>query len=248
MEKARDLTAILYQNNEGTIFLLDIPTSIAAAQSFSPTSFRHLLSSEPLMEPYSTPQCHTEAARQRVGNQTGDDKRHSIYADLITQALNDIQRLGSGQPWCSPRRLSTNVELNHSELSSNKKPQVLHENFLKELSAYEDDPFDFEKRKAPVITWTAFSSARDVERSPSTELWNHHLLRRCGNGRSRTPNVTLFASPSTFLRTKSTERNITSFSFHQSPHSFSAHASTHSSSVQLSGHLAQLTAHHAGST
>ncbi|RAH65192.1 MT-A70 family [Aspergillus aculeatinus CBS 121060] len=119
-------SAILYQDPQATTFLIDIPASIARAQSLSPFQSsallpsarppsnlkndrnRTLLSTPPLRVPY--PACtepKTDAARARVLERTPLAERllHSeILEPLVTEGLSQIRSaLDSGFQWCLPR-------------------------------------------------------------------------------------------------------------------------------------------------
>ncbi|PYH84874.1 MT-A70-domain-containing protein, partial [Aspergillus uvarum CBS 121591] len=118
--------AILYQDPQATTFLIDIPASIARAQSLSPFQSsallpsarspstpendkdRRLLSTPPLSVPYPTrTEPKTDAARARVLERIPLAERllHSeILEPLVTEGLSQIRRaLDSGFPWCLPR-------------------------------------------------------------------------------------------------------------------------------------------------
>ncbi|RAL12151.1 MT-A70 family [Aspergillus homomorphus CBS 101889] len=119
-------SSILYQDPEATTFLIDIPVSIARAQSLvqhrsSPPSFsttspsvpehgrnRILLSAPPLREPYpARTEPKTDAARANVLERTPLSERlfHSeILEPLVTKGLTRIRDvLESEFRWCLPR-------------------------------------------------------------------------------------------------------------------------------------------------
>ncbi|OJK00004.1 hypothetical protein ASPACDRAFT_43643 [Aspergillus aculeatus ATCC 16872] len=113
-------SAILYQDPHATTFLIDIPASIARAQSLSPFQSsallpsakndrnRTLLSTPPLRAPYpARTEPKTDAARARVLERTPLAERllHSeILEPLVTEGLSQIRSaLDSGFQWCLPR-------------------------------------------------------------------------------------------------------------------------------------------------
>ncbi|RAK73982.1 MT-A70 family [Aspergillus fijiensis CBS 313.89] len=119
-------SAILYQDPQATTFLIDIPASIARAQSLSPFQSsallpsarppsdlkndrnRTLLSTPPLRVPYpARTEPKNDAARARVLERTALAERllHSeILEPLVTEGLFQIRRtLDSGFQWCLPR-------------------------------------------------------------------------------------------------------------------------------------------------
>ncbi|OCK78905.1 MT-A70-domain-containing protein [Lepidopterella palustris CBS 459.81] len=103
---------ILYQNSDRNVTLIDIPTSIVAAQETPDI----LLSSEPLQEPYViSVEPKTAKAMANVGQNTVDRDLHCEYKDAIDKALVEIKQHVSGS-WCLPRKLM-------SQLSSKSKEQ-----------------------------------------------------------------------------------------------------------------------------
>ncbi|KAK2765667.1 hypothetical protein FQN54_008523 [Arachnomyces sp. PD_36] len=125
------MSAVLYENPSLTIFIIDIPTSIALAQNiprrFSSkstageeppkneapikdtlsTQGRALLSSPPLLNPYpGQPEPKTERARARVLKQTHESELafYRIACPLVASALEDIREKYSGD-WCLQRQI-----------------------------------------------------------------------------------------------------------------------------------------------
>lgn len=117
-------SSILYQNAARTVFLIDIPASIALAQELRPSqkqdSFHHaslrttrrkrryLLSNPPPTVPYrSPPEPKTDAARARVLERIPVAER-SFHADviepLVRNGLRELREGYEGAPWCLPRR------------------------------------------------------------------------------------------------------------------------------------------------
>ncbi|KAE8134651.1 MT-A70-domain-containing protein [Aspergillus pseudotamarii] len=117
-------SSILYQNSQNTVFLLDIPTSIALAQDFSPVQqespsdsselisstqvcLRHVLSSTPLKVPYpGSTEPKTDAARAKVLQRIPVSEReiHDAIAPLVREALHEIRLSLGGDEWCFERR------------------------------------------------------------------------------------------------------------------------------------------------
>jgi len=93
---------ILHQNAEHNIVLLDIPSSIAAAQGRAGT----LLSTEPLQAPIPFPQQHRSRAPNAQDAATA--ALHAEYKALIQHALAHLGAHVSG-PWCAPRKLMMQV-------------------------------------------------------------------------------------------------------------------------------------------
>lgn len=115
-------SSILYQNSTKTVFLTDIPTSIALGQTLSlvqhPDSEpsegsnreKSLLSSPPLKIPYPTAtEPKTESARTRVLQRIPASERlfHAEIEPLIRDGLGEIREFAnkSAREWCLPRHV-----------------------------------------------------------------------------------------------------------------------------------------------
>ncbi|KAL3497036.1 MT-A70-domain-containing protein [Aspergillus germanicus] len=104
-------TSILYQNHDATIFLIDIPTSIALAQCLSQQapSKRSLLSSPALENPYPpSTEPRTAAARARVLERIPHSEREVAAATepVVSGALAEIRSgFQDRVKWCFERCL-----------------------------------------------------------------------------------------------------------------------------------------------
>lgn len=101
-------TAILYQNPSGTVILIDIPTSIAQAQTAPGCpDFDALISCEPVRQPYPSTEPKSEAARTKVLQRADPEALavHSLLRKQIQAALAEIRTAHKGD-WCLPRHLS----------------------------------------------------------------------------------------------------------------------------------------------
>ncbi|KAJ5724963.1 hypothetical protein N7493_006691 [Penicillium malachiteum] len=125
--------SILFHNKEETVFLIDIPQSIAEAQSLSPVQsldqtsvseleeshtsskskpqIRRLISTPPLEHPYSSStEPKTNAARGRILSRVspGERRYHDEFIQpLVIAALNELQTAykpsSPDTRWCLPR-------------------------------------------------------------------------------------------------------------------------------------------------
>lgn len=93
-------TCILYQNEDSTISIIDIPRSIELAQG-TPSSSRRLLSTEPLKEPFPSTEPKSQKARDRLGSLSIDDLLSSKHLQF---ALDEVKAEWKGE-WCLPRAL-----------------------------------------------------------------------------------------------------------------------------------------------
>ncbi|KAF2131634.1 MT-A70-domain-containing protein [Dothidotthia symphoricarpi CBS 119687] len=100
-------SAILYQNAERDITLIDIPTSIALAQGRTDT----LLSTAPLESPIALKDDYrpkTQKAKVNKAQESSDTAQHIEYKAIIERALVEIRQNVSGA-WCAPRKLQAQV-------------------------------------------------------------------------------------------------------------------------------------------
>ncbi|KAF2255621.1 MT-A70-domain-containing protein [Trematosphaeria pertusa] len=146
-------TAILYQNANQDIILIDIPKSIAVAQRRSGI----LLSSSPLEAPIPLHDEPTpEKAKAHKARHLLNPDLHADYKVLIEQALAEICNHVSG-PWCRPRQLMAHVPKPGKTDMHIDDPEKELESRLREWAALgeskgEDSAFDFQKMMASLGT------------------------------------------------------------------------------------------------
>lgn len=112
MNDATCPSPILFNNEDDTVFIIDIPASITAAQCLpgQAHSSRALLSCAPLATPYPSTEPKSAAALARTQNHNDDSAVHSIYAALITEAQTEIRNTLSEQScFCLPRHFAADV-------------------------------------------------------------------------------------------------------------------------------------------
>ncbi|KAF1821628.1 MT-A70-domain-containing protein [Dissoconium aciculare CBS 342.82] len=105
-------SAILWQNATRSITVLDLPTSIARAQDFDPSSvLGEIASVRPLQRPFPSNQPRTPAAAARLNQRhtcSSDEfflHQHATYRQVLSRALDETTRaFPSGRKWCRPRR------------------------------------------------------------------------------------------------------------------------------------------------
>ncbi|MCJ1396449.1 hypothetical protein MMC18_009339 [Xylographa bjoerkii] len=98
-------TAILYQNEQKTITLIDIPLSISLAQVLPGQSLhRILLSTAPPKEPYLPTEPKSDAARARVMSKRGPAEDAYDYTGLIHKGLQEIRESHKAD-WCLSRKV-----------------------------------------------------------------------------------------------------------------------------------------------
>ena len=162
-------SAILYQNAACDITLIDIPTSIAAAQGRSGT----LLSITPLEAPiplHEEPKSDKAKAKQSQHLPSAD--LNAEYKDIIGKALAQI-RQNVSSPWCMPRKLLTQVPKAGDKDMQIDDPERELENRLREWSARDetkgdDAGFDFQQMMAAL---GATTDAGAIMTQSITQKW-----------------------------------------------------------------------------
>ena len=173
-------SAILYQNPEKTITLIDLPTSIALAQNRQGEALRtrSLLSSEPLQEPYSSTEPKTEAAKANVMARLGSEDLH-VYKGFICNGLREITEHHQGD-WCLPRHLSPVVHMRRGEKRKLDDVDFVHDNveqapkepdisFLEKRTMYTHRPKDHDRLEL------ALSPSSGTQIFPDVRAISHRL-------------------------------------------------------------------------
>lgn len=178
--------AILYQNRDQTVTIIDITQSIAAAQGRTDT----LLSTTPLeapIEPKEDYQPKSHKAKAAAAQSPSHGAHHAEYKTLIEQALVEMRTHVSG-PWCGPRRL-LEPRPQHGQSMEIDDPEKELESTLRQWAAAaerkgDDTAFDLQKMMAtlsgatsedvatnePSVSqgWVASTVSRN---EPSTSPW-----------------------------------------------------------------------------
>ncbi|KAK4941214.1 hypothetical protein LTR28_008956 [Elasticomyces elasticus] len=95
--------SVLYQNHSRTITLIDIPNSIARAQSaHNALRSTYLVSAVPQDAPFPSNEPKTDAAKAKIQRNTVDASLHAVYASLLNNALSELRQHVDGT-WCLPR-------------------------------------------------------------------------------------------------------------------------------------------------
>jgi N6-adenosine-specific RNA methylase IME4 len=109
---------VLYQNDEASVTLLDIPRSIESAQGLpGHLCQRKLKSSEPLRLPYHSAEPKIKKARSLAGSLSIEDLLLQRHLEL---ALQDIAEFHDGD-WCLPRAVFLDGSV---EYTKKKRPKV----------------------------------------------------------------------------------------------------------------------------
>ncbi|EMC91840.1 hypothetical protein BAUCODRAFT_38978 [Baudoinia panamericana UAMH 10762] len=94
---------ILWQNEDATITLIDIPTSITTAQgTVQHPCHDRILSSEPLTAPFAANEPKSAPAKAKLMTNSVDEDLHAEYAALLSTALQEVRNRYEGA-WCLPR-------------------------------------------------------------------------------------------------------------------------------------------------
>ncbi|KAF2202166.1 MT-A70-domain-containing protein [Delitschia confertaspora ATCC 74209] len=137
-------SAILYQNPQADITLIDIPTSIATVQGSSDVP----LSCQPREEPYpitNEPKSEKAKAKAKATNNTVDDELHIFYRAEIEKALAKIRSRILG-PWCMPREIMNQVSKpnGNSEMDLDDPEEALSLQLRKWSRIAEEEEPDFQ--------------------------------------------------------------------------------------------------------
>ncbi|KAL4754462.1 hypothetical protein BDW72DRAFT_166223 [Aspergillus terricola var. indicus] len=184
-----DIFPILYQNSSSTVFLVDIPASIARAQDLlpqpypdisngtrsTPTAYiprhthkrRHLLSSLPLKQPYAVsnePKSETAQAKVLARIPQSESEFHEAIRPVVLNSLNEIrQNYPQGSDWCLPRYLLGEV----NGFDSRANPKQIEEVRSRQLSKIRKRENTRERWKLP---------KRDYDHAFNGEEQNHESL------------------------------------------------------------------------
>ncbi|KAF2463322.1 MT-A70-domain-containing protein [Lindgomyces ingoldianus] len=162
-------TAILYQNEERDVTLIDIPTSIALAQGSS-----GILRSIPaLEEPFAiTNEPRTARAAKAYGaDSITSPELHASFSADISKALAEIHAHVSG-PWCAPRKLMAQVPQPRNSDMDIDDPEKELEARLREWSASKGDD------EAPAFDFTKMMAALDTSSDPNATSSEEAVARR----------------------------------------------------------------------
>jgi N6-adenosine-specific RNA methylase IME4 len=141
--------AIIYQNADCDVTLIDIPTSIAAAQGRTDT----LLSTQPLEAPISLhEEPKSKKAKTNQSHHLLNAELHAEYKSVIEKALGQV-RQNVANPWCAPRKLMVQVPKHGKADMQIDDPEEDLEDRLREWAALDtskgdDTAFDFQKMMA----------------------------------------------------------------------------------------------------
>lgn len=125
-------TATLFQNQDETITLLDLPLSISLSQDSSKESRRkRIVSSKPVERPYPPTEPKSAKARENVLSRIGALDGEHGYKETIEVGLREIRKHHKGR-CCLPRHVSTATLSTRQRLkrkASNSSPpnDAIHE-------------------------------------------------------------------------------------------------------------------------
>ena len=165
-------SAILYQNPEGNITLLDIPKSIALAQGRRDT----LRSPQPPLKPIFVDTHVPKTAKgKQMADYLTDPPLHFEYKTDIEAALVKIMSNVKGSSWCLPRpEMAFKPNSTMSELDE-EKLLVTRLNEWRQCKG-EDETFDFQKMMA------TFGAGSETDATVT-----HPWLMSCRSGNGPVP-------------------------------------------------------------
>jgi hypothetical protein len=162
------LSPIIYQNLERDIILIDIPTSIAAAQGRSQDV---LLSTAPLEAPIEPKEDYRPKTQKAKANKAQEmaDSTHAEYKILVEHALAQIHAQVSG-PWCAPRKLLMTQKFGTEKAMEVDEPSISNHNRSMQSSGSGSEgiqasfrrPAEPEKElESRMREWAAWSESKD---------------------------------------------------------------------------------------
>jgi len=160
---------ILYRNSQGTVYLIDIPTSISAAQGILG---QVLVSREPLQQPFKLNDPKSAAARENVLQRSMDPAIHSAYIEAILDALREIKGEYHGD-WCLQRKVLQTRQSRKRKLSSFNDDKIGDAHVDSQSSPIPLDessdhiPEDRERHELP---WSVLDSVIKQAGRPSSQL------------------------------------------------------------------------------
>ena len=128
-------SSILHHNEDWSIILVDIPTSICEAQGFNDTS--RLLSGPELSKPFESSEPKSERAKLKVNNYARVQYWHQDIAALATDALKSLKiALGPAEGFCGYREIASDG------IKRIKKRKVVSHGHGEECHLIEDQNID----------------------------------------------------------------------------------------------------------
>ncbi|KAM3424736.1 hypothetical protein BST61_g6723 [Cercospora zeina] len=193
-------TGILWQNAEETIALIDIPQSIAAAQSTKEgeACTQHLLSVAALQAPFPSRTCKNSTRVGNLPSHATDDGPHHEYRRLLQHALEGTQSCHK-DAWCQPRPfISAPIGRCHGKRKahdvcapnqSNELPADILRNITQPCLTPPDVHFEVDNRVDDDDDYEPGSHLRYHSKSPTTMVLSHHDVdtARSTNYRFRIP-------------------------------------------------------------
>lgn len=117
-------SSILWQNEDQSVLLIDIPRSIALAQGHG--SFRHILSEPPPQTPYPSQEPKSAKAKAKLAaTESGDVGLHASYRETLTTALEKVHENFSGS-YCCPRLFTKNFRPAKKKRKLSEDPAPVH--------------------------------------------------------------------------------------------------------------------------
>lgn len=161
---------ILWQNAEKTIILIDIPRSIAAAQSTKEepcTDF--LLSVAALEAPFPAQECNNTRIVKSLASNAANDFLHQEYHILLQRALDEVRSCHK-DGWCQERTFISsrgvrNAKRKASDIFAEAQSSELPTNILSNITQPCLTP--------PDVHFQGEDDIGDGDYEPGSHLWNH---------------------------------------------------------------------------
>lgn len=161
---------ILWQNAENTIILIDIPRSIAAAQSTKEepcTDF--LLSVAALEAPFPAQKCNNTRTAKSLASNAADDLLHQEYHTLLQRALDEVRSCHKDD-WCQERPFLSSRDVRNAK---RKASDVFADNQSSELPTIILRNITQPCLTPPDVRFGRDEGIEDGEYEPGSHLWNY---------------------------------------------------------------------------
>lgn len=172
-------SAVMWQAEDKSVTLIDVPTSISSAQRcYHDNSGRDvLLSTEPLEEPYQTNEPKSAAARAKLVNNTVDAALHVEYAALLEAALGKTRASHVGD-WCLPRPFIEpatrgNKKRKLHDETSNTESQTHPPGTLEDALPQREVPSDLSHTLLPHLSEQSITHVHGIDDTDNFESAEH---------------------------------------------------------------------------
>lgn len=191
------MSSILYQNENSSTFLLDIPLSIEEAQGWDKVARRQLLSSEPLQFPFKAPEPKSQEKKQAMASDEAYADLHKSYVCSIRMAIKEIHGRHHGD-WCTSRKVAAKTiprkrkaadngsqapctdeqeQINDADCMQGHGDVHLPDSYLKQLSSRTPENVSMTPVRDLEIKYCCVGASLPAEVNDDAEIHHHNSAR-----------------------------------------------------------------------